>query len=642
MGVRLCLEELPHVGRKFITTLPKAKSLLQPSKRFLKSNADSPTKKLSFIKKTALATTIGTTALYLNRALKLAGDHIPNPHNDEFTAFLAEQYKTSWTGLSKPYNATTPELLKFCPELKVTPTDIPQCTNPVVRKPLSECPYPTDNFSNGLNICVGGAPAAVTALQKAIDNEPVIYVNPDKHVASISSGSALHGQHSFVTDGSAFFGGANPIGHFKAEAEALIDPPRAEDSGKPGIRSRKNGWYEIFTNPSQIPELITMAIGFQWNANAAKDGKLEAEKARQIKEIKQSGEYLKELNRYVGGTILQEAKTTLLVTRTEDQEKSAQDMAKQLVDEDSVIKIVKISPELAKKEFGTAPKVTGLWRVEGEFVLKKDFMSSLKKSIADHGGEIQNDWILRTIYQDKDKPGGWLEFVEQTPEGKVIHSRMFKERFVSLGATTISPNAPAPMASVGGVSMQGYIIGPELKAGSIWSDSDTDHFTLVGDTRDGPVDPETQKPLRITPFQATNSARVGPRDLGKNWQDFDIQYANQLNEFIREMFPGAKHKVLTTRRCPRQLGPAGVSTWKDEEHSQGGGGALTQSAVMACRVAKNPNKPLPDVPMASHIKTVQRTQYMRFSLQSITSAQSSPVPTKRTNENTPTFPRPTR
>ncbi len=57
---------------------------------------------------------------------------------------------------------------------------------------------------------------------------------------------------------------------------------------------------------------------------AAKNGKLEEEKSRQIREIKASGEYLKELNRYLGGTILQEAKSTLLVTRTNEQKKSAE------------------------------------------------------------------------------------------------------------------------------------------------------------------------------------------------------------------------------------------------------------------------------------------------------------------------------
>ncbi len=89
-------------------------------------------------------------------------------------------------------------------------------------------------------VCVGGAPAAVTAMQLAIDNESVIYVNPDKHVAVFLLARFYMVNIVFLPMDLLSLMGPNQLVILKLKIKASINPPRAEDSGKPGIRWRKN------------------------------------------------------------------------------------------------------------------------------------------------------------------------------------------------------------------------------------------------------------------------------------------------------------------------------------------------------------------------------------------------------------------
>ncbi len=227
-------------------------------------------------------------------------------------------------------------------------------------------------------------------------------------------------------------------------------------------------------------------------------------------------------------------------------------------------------------------------------------MKNLTTAIEGHKYEVHNDWQLVEYYKDKGKNGGWAVFEEQTPTGKKIHRRKFENLYTSLGTATYS-DTPPPTASVAGVSCQGFTESMELKAGNPWVLGDTNHHTLIGDTRNGDVNAKTGKAERLTPMQSTNSARVKPRDMGADWPKFDTRYALHLEESLRTALPdGASYKPVFCRACPRQMGREGVPTWHDEDsvHRQigGGGAALTQAAIKARKVAKNPANPIPVTP----------------------------------------------
>ncbi len=363
----------------------------------------------------------------------------------------------------------------------------------------------------------------------------------------------------------------------------------------------KLGWSEWLTRPGQWLEGIGVAMGNQqlaWHYQKAKENNTATGIEGLTEEIQQSGEYIKQLDKYLGGgVIIQPGRDSLLVTRTDADEKAAEQDAAALKQEGC--QLIKLTPEEVKQEFGFVPQnAKGYWKKVGDFSLRKDFMKNLTQAIVEHGCEAHNDWQLQTVYIDPDKQGGWAVFTEQTPNGEKTLARKFSNIFLSLGAANYS-DMVAPVATVSGVSCQGIISGVELTAGKSLVLGDTNHVTPLSNTKDGPVDPETGRPMRLTPVQFTNSARVRPRNMGGEWANFDPQYALQLDESMRTTLPkGAHYEVVTCRGCPRQLSTEGVLTW----HSYGsmwrqvgaGGGGLTQSGRMARQVANNPENPIPE------------------------------------------------
>lgn len=566
------------------------------------------------VAKATAATVVATgTAVAFNRWQRKQGDFVPNPDNTEFRRYLEEQRKLG-NDTAEPWVTTDPEVLaklKYLPEIVIPdPKSMKMLTHTVIVKPLSECPYKDDVAKPIKNIVVGGPPAAMVAMQTAIDGEPGLYVNYTKDVVAISDGSALHGEPQRAIDGPAYEGGSTPIKFLTDEAKEFVSPPRYSDEViKPNLRWKKLGVSEWVTHPGQWWEGMGVAAGNQriaWRyATAKKEGKPTGTEYF-TEEIQKSGDYIKDLDAYLrnrgNAPIIQPRRDSLLVTRTDADEKAAEADAAALDQEGC--KLIKLTAEECKAEFNFVPRnAKGYWKKVGDFSFRKDFMKNLTTAITEHGYEVHNDWQLREVYHDEGKKFGWAVFAEQTPEGEKLHPRKFENLHTSLGTATYS-DAPVPLASVAGVSCQGFHENIELKAGNSWVLGDTNHHTLTGDTRDGGINAKTGKAERLTPQQYTNSARVKPRDMGSDFAKFDARYALHLDESLRTSLPeGASFKPVFCRACPRQMGPNGLPTrhtkgnWS--RYMEGGGAYLTQAGKSARQVAKNPENPIPVTSVAT-------------------------------------------
>lgn len=562
-----------------------------------------PLKRLVQVTASVVATT--ATGIAVNRWHRQKDDYVPNPQNLPFRNYLEEQRKLGhetaapWTTQDAK---TLTKLKKYMPEIVIPAADsMHLLTDTINIRPLNECPYRYSEMQPIEHLVVGGAPAAMVAIQTAIDGKPGIYVNFTQNALAISDGSALQGKSHRMIDRPAYESGNTPLKFFKEEIKAFVSPPRyCEEVMQPNLRWKKLGWSEWLMHPEQWFEGMQVAVGNQMlaqhYAHAKKTG-LKTDTESLTQEIQQSRDYIKNLDKFLGGdVIIQPGRDSLLVTFTDASEKAATKNAIDLATEDC--SLIKLTKEQVEKEFGFVPQnAKGYWKKTGDFSLRKDFMKQLTKAAEDLGCQTHHHWQLRDVYTDMDKKGGWAIFVEKTVYGEKLHPLKFSQIYLSLGAASYS-KSPAPLASVAGVSCQGYIKGLELKAGKSMVFDDSNNITPLGDTRDGDIDPQTGKPERLTPIQYTNSARVKPRNMGKDWAKFDSKYALHLDEVIRNTLPpGAKLETVFCRACPRELGPEGILTWHEigsmKIQMGAGGGGLTQSGRMAVQVAQNPENPIP-------------------------------------------------
>lgn len=544
--------------------------------------------------------------IVLNRWYRQKNDYIPNPDNSPFRDYL-EQQRRLGRATAAPWVTTdtkTLEKLQYLPEIVIPDMKVAKLLNQkVILKSLSTCPYRDDNIRVIRNLVVGGAPAAMVAMQTAIDGESGLYINYTHNTIAIADGAALHGEPQRLSDGPAYELGNTPLKFLRDEVKAFVAPSRySREVVRPNLRWTKLGWKEWFIHPEQWIEGARVAIGNQvyaWHYRNAQKKAIATGTEYITQEIQQSGEYIKHLDQYLGGVLIQKERDSLLVTRTDKDEFDAQKKSKILHNEGC--ELIKLTEQEVKKEFGFVPRhAKGFWKKVGDFSFRKDFMHHLTQAIAAHGYEVYNNWQLQELYTDVDKPGGVAVFIESTLTGEKRHICKFSSIFLSLGITTYS-DAPTPLASAVGVSCQGIISGMELKAGKTLVFGDTNHITPLSDTKDGAIDERTGKPERLTPIQYTNSVRVAPRDMGNDWAKFDLQYALHLDESIRAALPeGAQHHVVFCRACPRAMGPEGILTWyqiaKNAWLQMGSaGGGLTQAGRMARKRAKNPAQPIPGV-----------------------------------------------
>ncbi len=176
----------------------------------------------------------------LNRWYRKKDDYVPNPNHTPFRDHLEQQRKQG-NETAKPWKTTDAkvlELLRHAQEIVIPNMESTQLlTNRVAIKPLSECPYKNDSAETIENLVVGGAPAAMVAMQKAIDGKPVLYVNYTKNAIAISDGSALHGEPQRAIDGPAYEAGSTPIKFIKEEIKEFISPPRySKEVVQPNLR----------------------------------------------------------------------------------------------------------------------------------------------------------------------------------------------------------------------------------------------------------------------------------------------------------------------------------------------------------------------------------------------------------------------
>lgn len=199
----------------------------------------------------------GSLAAYagveLNRWFRSSTDEIKNPSNDTFLNYANDERLKNKTMFS-PFVTKDEVLLKtfqmLCPHVPISnPTELtPPYFDPVKLRVLN----PDDSVpanSQPVSLVVGGAPAAMVAMQKSVDGKKVVYVNyRQKDKRPISTGAANHGEWDAETELPAYTAGRTPISFFKNATLELLSPTRFKDEHPEWLTLN---YYEWFMNPGQ-------------------------------------------------------------------------------------------------------------------------------------------------------------------------------------------------------------------------------------------------------------------------------------------------------------------------------------------------------------------------------------------------------
>lgn len=569
---------------------------------------------------TFFASSAVSVAIYANRQYHLRGDKIQNTDKDLFLEF-AENQRAQGKRMFSPWLTRDKDLLHLANRHGIPLPDLDKLTQPyfppVKIEPLSRsAALELDkDKSTPMYVCVGGPPAAMVAIQRAVDREPILYVNysrSDKR--AISEGSAYHGEFDAESEKPAYFAGKTVPAFFYDQTLRLIHPPRYDsDVIKPDFSWLSLNWVEWIYHPQQwLPGFRVVWGNYQKTKiyeNEHALGKLSPEIIEMRERTRHCEMWLTALDKYLGGNLfLNREFGSLTIAPTEQDWQDLQKFQKALKEEGR--SLVEVNSEQMLNKYGFIPRhVAGSLEKIHDRVFRHDFMLRIANAIKNQGGEVHLDWQLRKILIDPEQPGGIVEFVEKTEQGEIVHRRRFIQAHLSLGISDYDPSQ-ADLASVTGVSINAILYGVALRTSILCGGSNnmvplTEPMVLNTTDQDG----KSSENNNITFVRLTAAGCVNPRFRGDNSYTYDGQHAVHLLHRVRETLPANARLVpLSVIGCNRMFIENGMSLWKNPEikingrkhlipsikiQLGAGGGGISQSAAEAHKIAKNQEHPFP-------------------------------------------------
>jgi|GEM_PF-4355106 len=498
---------------------------------------------------------------------------MPN-YPDAFTLWLEEQLQHKKTQCP-PWATQNPELLQiaqdYFPEIPLSqPEQLERpILNPVAILPLSACPVSMNQLEPAELVAVGGPPAAMVALQAALQGKKSLYISdlelasPGKQIRPIWAGAGNHGEADVATEGPAYLAGYYPCSFIGKELLGCLRPKRFSknplDPDYPWLSLNLGEWLR---NPHQWLTGLRVFWGnalLAWKYDREIRQGIQPEIIRIMeKRVRDSGQYLENLNQNTVN-ILRKPRGSLILACTPKQLANLQGLRENLQKHGQQLK--SLSPEEAGKKYGLIPRQTvGMMEKTHDFIFEADFLKRISEHIKKSGGQVIPHRRLTRVFLDtENNTGGVLEFYElNASQEKIFHYQKFSQAHLSLGATPFTPSV-YDLISVTGVSINALLIGASLHGGPLVCGG-TNHVVPLLEPRMVPIkDAQGQHiSLPVSFVRLSTGASIGPLDRGKYWYYYDGCHALHLIHRVRESLPQQfKLHILSVTGCNRVIGKDG-------------------------------------------------------------------------------------
>ncbi|HVY54000.1 MAG TPA: FAD-dependent oxidoreductase [Gammaproteobacteria bacterium] len=529
---------------------------------------------------------------------------------DPYIAFV-EQQRINKKLLFSPWSTHDDNLLQitrqFFPDIPLIFADklIKPNINPVEILPLD--PSMTLKADPNLFIAVGGPPAATVALQVALNKRNVLYVC-DANSHPIWAGAGNHGEPDGLTEAPAYTAGHSPFSFIFRELLRLLRPCPIENITTSSFSWLSLNISEWMKHPKEWLSGFQVAYGshrlYKKFYRELKKNKVPGILQKMRERAQLSGQYLNELNKFLGGNLIRTPRGSLLIAYSTKE--WANLLKKQALLNQEGLALKPLTKEEVQLKYGFLPRHgIGFLEKRHDFIFQPDFYQNLLNEIKKRGGKVITNQRLNKIWVDTNPPHlGIMEFVNI--DDNSIQHQQFSNAHLSLGATLYKPNL-YNLISVTGVSMNALLIGVALKGGAIVCGG-TNHIVPLCQPEKILVRRPGSKEVTledVTLVRLSAAANVSPLNRGVDWYTYNGQHALHLLHQVKKTLPiNTELRVLSAYGCNRVIGKDGHQV---EIHPQvkakgtniacdnitiqigAGGGGLTQMGYVPFQI-QNPAK----------------------------------------------------